>query len=401
MAGLFRPELTVGWGATCGIFFLSGLTLPTSELAAAAFRVREHTAIQGVNLVVLPSIMWLVTTLLGARISATLRAGLLAMSALPTTVNMCVALTRSAGGNEALAIFNAVIGNVLGVVVTPPLLLLLLGASVDISIVDAMTKLTKKVIVPLVVGQLVRPALADALKVRTLTLGPNPSPNPSPSPSPHALQGRKKLLSRSSETLLLAIVYTTFCDTFLRGFGMPASTVALLGAPIDAHCMRTAYALHAHCMCATYTGALLAAGHVACLGLTWQLAKLLGLQARRAALIMSSTLYMHMLHTRCMHTACTLHARCMCMCMCTTRIHCTCCAACALQARDRIAFIMCSTHKTLALGLPLFKVIFAGRSDLAVLCTPLLLQHPLQLIIGSILAPRLKKIAEAEDASAP
>ena len=152
------------------MFFLSGLTLPTSELAAAAYRVREHTFIQGVSLVVLPMIMWSITTLLGARISATLRAGLLVMSALPTTVNMCVALTRSAGGNEALAIFNAVIGNVLGVVVTPPLLLLLLGASADISIVDAMTKLTKKVVVPLVVGQLVRPALADALKVRALAL---------------------------------------------------------------------------------------------------------------------------------------------------------------------------------------------------------------------------------------
>ena len=45
----------------------------------------------------------------------------------------------------------------LGVLVTPPLLLLLLGATADISIVDAMVKLTKKVIVPLVVGQLVRP----------------------------------------------------------------------------------------------------------------------------------------------------------------------------------------------------------------------------------------------------
>ena len=153
-------------------------------------------------------------------------------------------------------------------------------------------------------------------------------------------------------------------------------------------------------MCAAYTGALLAAGHVACLGLTWQLAKLLGLQARRAALIMSSTLHMHTLHIRCictafaLHVACTLHVH-------GTYIHSMCCAACALQARDRIAFIMCSTHKTLALGLPLFKVIFAGRSDLAVLCTPLLLQHPLQLIICSILAPRLKKIAEAEDAAAP
>ena len=44
----------------------------------------------------------------------------------------------------------------LGVLVTPPLLLLLLGATADISIVDAMVKLTKKVIVPLIVGQLVR-----------------------------------------------------------------------------------------------------------------------------------------------------------------------------------------------------------------------------------------------------
>ena len=76
---------------------------------------------------------------------------------------------------------------------------------------------TYRVILPLVLGQLVRPSLAGVLK------------------------GRKKLLSRSSETLLLAIVYTTFCDTFLRGFGMPASTVALLGAP-----RRTARAPHAH-----------------------------------------------------------------------------------------------------------------------------------------------------------
>ena len=293
--GILRPELTVGWGATCGIFLISGLTLPTSELAAAAFRVREHAAIQTFNLAVLPLFMWGFSLVMGGLIPSALRDGLLALAALPTTVNMCVALTRAAGGNEALAIFNAVIGNILGVLVTPPLLLLLLGASSQISVLDATIKLTKKVIVPLVAGQLLRPAIADQLK------------------------GRKKLLSRSSETLLLAIVYTTFCDTFLRGFGMPASTVGLLAAA-------------------------LASAHVGCLALTWQLAGALG-----------------------------------------------------LAARDRIAFIMCSTHKTLALGLPLFKVIFQGRADLAVLCTPLLLQHPLQLIIGSIAAPRLKKIADAED----
>ena len=144
-----------------------------------------------------------------------------------------------------------------------------------------------------------------------------------------------------------------------------------------------------------YTGTLLGAAHLACLGLTWQLARLLGLQARSAAVILPSTLHM------CMRPwLCILHVH-----ACALHVHGTYtplrCAACALQARDRIAFIMCSSHKTLALGLPLFKVIFAGRSDLAVLCTPLLLQHPLQLIIGSIVAPRLKTIAEAEDMGAP
>jgi len=293
--GPLRPELTVGWGATCGIFLLSGLTLPTSELAAAASRVRDHTAIQTFNLALLPLGMWLVTLLLGGLVPGSLRDGLLAMAALPTTVNMCVAVTRSAGGNEALAIFNAVIGNVLGVLVTPPMLLLLLGANSHISLLDSMVKLTKKVIVPLLAGQLLRPAVAGLL------------------------QGRKKVLSRTSETLLLAIVYTTFCDTFLRGFGLPASTVALLGATLSA-------------------------AHLACLGVAWRLAALLG-----------------------------------------------------LCARDRIAFAMCASHKTLALGLPLFKVIFHSRADLAVLCTPLLLQHPLQLLLGSVLAPRLKQIVEAEE----
>ena len=33
--GPLRPELTVAWGATCSIFLLAGLSLPTSELTRA------------------------------------------------------------------------------------------------------------------------------------------------------------------------------------------------------------------------------------------------------------------------------------------------------------------------------------------------------------------------------
>ena len=79
--GPLRPELTVGWGATCGIFLLSGLTLPTSELAEAAFRVREHAAIQTFNLAFLPFAMFLLTLPLRGVIPSALRDGLLAMAA--------------------------------------------------------------------------------------------------------------------------------------------------------------------------------------------------------------------------------------------------------------------------------------------------------------------------------
>ena len=145
--GILRPELTVAWGATCSIFLISGLTLPTSELKAAASRVREHAAIQTFNLALFPAAMLGVCALVAPTglLPAAALDGMLVMSALPTTVNMCVALTRAAGGSEALAIFNAVLGNVLGVFLTPPLLLLLVGRSQTISMLRTLKGLSLKV----------------------------------------------------------------------------------------------------------------------------------------------------------------------------------------------------------------------------------------------------------------
>ena len=115
--GPLMPELTVAWGATCSIFVLAGLNLPTSELRRAAMSLKEHTLIQSINLALIPLAMLpLCNALLaGGLLSQSLRDGMLVMSALPTTVNMCVALSRSSAGDEALAIFNAVLGNLLGV----------------------------------------------------------------------------------------------------------------------------------------------------------------------------------------------------------------------------------------------------------------------------------------------
>ena len=104
VAGPLRPELTVSWGASCAIFLISGLTLPTSALAAAARRVKLHAAVQSFNLGLIPLGALGLSTLLSrlGALAPEACAGLLAMSAVPTTINMCVALTRSAGAADTL-----------------------------------------------------------------------------------------------------------------------------------------------------------------------------------------------------------------------------------------------------------------------------------------------------------
>jgi sodium/bile acid cotransporter 7 len=55
-----------------------------------------------------------------------------------------------------------------------------------------------------------------------------------------------------------------------------------------------------------------------------------------------------------------------------------------------VAAMFCSSHKTLAFGLPLIKTIFEGSTELASYCAPVMLIHPIQLILGSLLAPQIR-----------
>ena len=71
-----------------------------------------------------------------------------------------------------------------------------------------------------------------------------------------------------------------------------------------------------------------------------------------------------------------------------------------LDAAQRITLTLCGTQKTLALGLPLLRLVFSHRPDLGLLCTPLLIQHPLQLAVGSLLSGRLAEYAARESSGA-
>lgn len=63
-----------------------------------------------------------------------------------------------------------------------------------------------------------------------------------------------------------------------------------------------------------------------------------------------------------------------------------------LRCTDKVivAAMYSGTQKTIGLGIPIIHEVFAGRPDLGLLVIPLLLFHPIQIILGSILAPYIK-----------
>ena len=96
--------------------------------------------------------------LLGAAVSNTLKAttgfspqlldGLQITLCLPTTISSAVVFTVSSNGNEAAAIVNCTIANVLGIALTPALIFIFLGNTGSVDIADVFLKLALRVVVP-------------------------------------------------------------------------------------------------------------------------------------------------------------------------------------------------------------------------------------------------------------
>lgn len=158
--GPLWPELTVHL-AVAGAFLVSGLTLPVAHLRAAAGQMRLHLVIQVICFVIVPLLVWLAQPLLAVcGASAVLIQGFVVLACMPTTIASCVIFTRTAGGNEPGALCNAVLGNLLGLVVTPALLLVLLDVHGESPILRVLKQLSLDVLLPLVAGQVIRLAMA-------------------------------------------------------------------------------------------------------------------------------------------------------------------------------------------------------------------------------------------------
>lgn len=211
--GPVRPEFTVNQVMIRVMFLISGLNLPLTELKKAVTNVRANALIQAF-IFGFPAAA--TAYVLGPALKAAgvltprLVDGLVVLACLPTTIGSGVALTNAAEGNVAVSLFHAVFSNLAGIFVTPALIFMYLGA--DCASVGspyaAVTKLTSQVLVPVVVGMGLRaiPAIGEVLSSKPF----------------------KSRLKLTSDCIILAIIWNTFCNTFKSGFGVPASELTSL-----------------------------------------------------------------------------------------------------------------------------------------------------------------------------
>jgi sodium/bile acid cotransporter 7 len=141
------------------LFFLHGVRLPREALLSGVTDWRLHCAILAITYAVFPAIGLALWALFPDLVEPGLWTGLLFLCALPSTVQSSIAFTSMARGEVAGAVAAAAFSNLLGVVLTPLLIALMIGADGVSLSTGAILRIVALLFVPFVAGHALRPLL--------------------------------------------------------------------------------------------------------------------------------------------------------------------------------------------------------------------------------------------------
>ena len=284
--GAMHAEWVINIGVFL-VFFLHGVNLSSEQISHGLKNMRLHLMVQGFTFIVFPLLWLLADTLLGTRIAPLLMLGFFYLCALPSTISSSVALTGSAGGNVPAAILNASLSSVLGIFLTPLLVSFVVGSgSGGIDLGATLLDLCAMLLLPLVLGQLVRPLLG------------------------RFFARHKRYTNIVDKVVILLLVYAAFCNSMVSGMWQQQGAAVILGAFIG------------------------------------------------SALLLAAILWM------------------------TTRTA----RALKFSTADEIAAVFCASKKSLAAGAPMAALIFGANPGLGLILLPIMIYHPLQLIVCSVMA---------------
>jgi len=191
--GFLHPDVLNKLGIAL-VFFLNGLGLPLAALREGIARWRVHLLIQLSTFLVFPLLGLGLLKVSDGWMSPDLQLGFFYLCALPSTVSSSVALTAAARGNVPVALFNATLSSLLGVVLTPLWMAWAMGhegSAFDVG--PVVVNLLLWVVLPLVAGQAARPLLR------------------------HWAARHKARIQIVDRLTILMLVYTSFSDSVQQG----------------------------------------------------------------------------------------------------------------------------------------------------------------------------------------
>ncbi|WP_246136450.1 bile acid:sodium symporter family protein [Leekyejoonella antrihumi] len=278
------------------LFFLYGARMHPREALDGLKHWRLHVTILSFTFVIFPVVGIALRVLEPHLLTPTLYTGVLYLTLVPSTVQSSIAFTSIARGNVAGSIVSASASNLLGVVLTPGLVLLmasagLMGSSGSIQIsTSQIGDIFVQLLLPFILGQLARPLVGRFV-------------------TEHAK--RLKIVDRGS---ILLVVYSAFSTGMRQGIWHSVTA--------------------------------------------WQILLLIGLAIAIVAFMLWLTSWV------------------------SHRF--------SFDRGDLIAVQFCGTKKSLASGLPMAAVLFAGQ-PVGLIVLPLMIFHQVQLMMCSWLAARYSR----------
>lgn len=197
----------VAQGATTAavalLFFLYGARLSTREAFDGLRHWRLHLTVLACTFVLFPLLGLAARALVPSVLTPPLHSGLLFLCLVPSTIQSSIAFTSLARGNVPAAICAGSFSSLAGIFLTPLLAAALLGNSAGGFSLDSLRKIALQLLLPFVLGQLMRPRLGGFLL------------------------RNKKVLGRVDRGSILLVVYTAFSAGMVAGIWHQVSALRL------------------------------------------------------------------------------------------------------------------------------------------------------------------------------